>query len=181
MNPGDRKEGKTMTINIESESENLEKLKERLSETPENIIEKAVIAVLDFEKCPYECSVEVLFTDDENIREINREQREIDRSTDVLSFPMIDFETPSFFDGFDDRGELFDPESGELILGDIVLSVEHIMAQASEYGHSCDRELAFLVAHSMLHLLGYDHMEEDERKTMEEKQRLILDAAGYHR
>ena len=170
-----------MTINIDNESDHLDELKSRLSGDYDTIIKKAVIASLDHEECPYECLVDVLLTDDEPIREINREQRMIDKSTDVLSFPMIEYEKPSSFDGFDDRFDLFDPEEGELMLGDIVISLEHVMSQAHEYGHSCDRELAFLVTHSMLHLLGHDHMNDDERLIMEEKQKDILDKNGFPR
>lgn len=139
------------------------------------IIEDVVNKALDYEGCPYECEVNVLIVDGEMIREINKEQREIDKPTDVLSFPMIDYETPSDFSGVEDDDSLFDLESGELILGDIVLNIEKIKTQASEYGHSELRELAFLVAHSMLHLCGYDHMEDDERIIMEDRQKEILD------
>ena len=170
-----------MTVNTENESGTYEELAGRLKESPEDIIMNAAEAVLETEACPYECEVEVLFTDDENIREINREQRGIDNATDVLSFPQIDFTVPSDFSGFDNRYELFEPDSGELLLGDIVLSTDHILKQAAEYGHSADRELAFLTVHSMLHLLGYDHMEEEDRILMEKKQKEILDKAGYHR
>jgi len=170
-----------MTVNIENEYEDYKKFCETLSEAPETIVNKAVLAVLDSEENPYECDVNVLFTGDPEIQEINREQRDLDKSTDVLSFPMIAYEAPSCFDGFDDLDDLFHPESGELLLGDIVISLDHVMKQAEEYGHSTDRELAFLVVHSMLHLHGYDHMEEEERLAMEERQRAALDIAGYHR
>lgn len=170
-----------MTVNIENEYDNFEGFTRLLLESSEAIVNKAVLAVLDLENNPYECEVNVLFTGDPEIREINREQRGIDNSTDVLSFPMIDYVSPSCFDGFDDRDDLFHPDSGELMLGDIVLSVDHIIRQAEEYGHSTDRELAFLVVHSMLHLHGYDHMEEKDRIRMEERQKLILEAAGYPR
>lgn len=168
-----------MTINIENEYEGGEAL---LAGVPyREIIENVVLETLDLEGCPYECEVNLLFTDDASIREINCEQRNIDRSTDVLSFPMIEFERPADFDGFDERGDLFDPESGELLLGDIVISLDHTAAQAEEYGHSRTRELAFLTAHSMLHLLGYDHMEDAERLEMEGKQEAVLKACGYLR
>ena len=168
-----------MTINIENEYENGAAL---LSGIPfREIIETVINEALEQEECPYECEVNILLTDDASIREINREQRGIDRSTDVLSFPMIDFERPTDYDGFDERYELFDPESGELLLGDIVISLDRMAAQAAEYGHSRTRELAFLTAHSMLHLLGYDHMVDAERLDMEERQRRILNACGYLR
>jgi len=170
-----------MTIEIENEYEGFESFQKRLKQTVSEIVEKAVTAVLGEENNPYECAVNVLLTDDEAIRQINAEQRNIDKSTDVLSFPMIEYDAPSCFDGFDDRSDLFDPDSGELLLGDIVISLDHVIGQAKEYGHSSDRELAFLVVHSMLHLHGYDHMEDSERMIMEEKQRKILEAAGFPR
>jgi len=170
-----------MTVNIENEFEGYESFCKTLKERPEQIIEKSVLAVLDAEDNPYECEVNVLLTGDNEIREINLEQRQIDKSTDVLSFPMIDYAAPSCYDGFDDMEDLFHPDSGELMLGDIVISLDHVLSQANEYGHSTDRELAFLVVHSMLHLHGYDHMQEDEREKMEERQRIILDHAGYRR
>ncbi|MDO4266612.1 MAG: rRNA maturation RNase YbeY [Eubacteriales bacterium] len=164
-----------MTIDIENEFNG------EIAIPYEEIAERVVEEALESENCPYECSVELLLTDDASIREMNGEFREIDRSTDVLSFPMIEYEAPACFDGFDDCPELFHPESGELLLGDIVISMEHVKAQAEEYGHSEEREFAFLIAHSMLHLMGYDHMEEDERRIMEEKQEAILIRAGYTR
>lgn len=164
-----------MTINIENEYE------EKIELPYEDIIEKVVNAALDYEDCPYECEVNVLITDDNAIHEINEEFREIDRSTDVLSFPMIDYVSPADFDGFDDRGELFNPETGELMLGDIVISMDHVYSQAREYGHRAEREIAFLTAHSMLHLMGYDHMVDDERLEMERRQEEILLGLGITR
>lgn len=144
------------------------------------IIEKSIMLALDYEQCPYEAEVSVTIVDDEEIREINREHRGIDKATDVLSFPFNEFDNPGDFSDFDDIGE-FNPDTGELLLGDIVLSANHIIAQADEYGHTRKRELAFLVVHSMLHLMGYDHMEEDERKIMEQRQEAILQQGGYVR
>ena len=106
---------------------------------------------------------------------MNRQFRGIDRPTDVLSFPMVDYEEPGKFDFLEEAMEYFNPETGELMLGDIVISKEKVIAQAEEYGHSTQREYAFLIAHSMLHLFGYDHMEEDERAVMEQKQKEILE------
>ena len=118
---------------------------------------------MDYEECPYEAEVSVLLTD-------------------VLSFPMCDYDTPGDFDWLEEHGDdCFHPESGELLLGDIVISVEKVREQAEAYGHSEKRELAFLVAHSMLHLFGYDHMEDEERKIMEAKQEEILKLKGYIR
>lgn len=138
-------------------------------------------AVLDYEHCPYEAQVELLLTQNEEIREMNREFRQIDRPTDVLSFPMIEYETAGEFAFLEDEPECFDPDSGELMLGNIVISKEKVLSQAEEYGHSLKREYAFLIAHSMLHLLGYDHMEEEERAVMETKQREILNQIGITR
>ena len=94
---------------------------------------------------------------------------------DVLSFPMIDYPEPGTFDFLEEEEDCFDPESGELTLGDIVISKEKVLSQAEEYGHSPKREYAFLIAHSVLHLTGYDHMEEEERQVMEQKQREIME------
>ena len=137
--------------------------------------------VLDYENCPYESQIELLLTNNDEIRRINNEFRGIDHPTDVLSFPMIDYESPADFSSLEEDDSNFDPETGELILGDIVISKEKVIAQAEEYGHSVKREFAFLIAHSMLHLLGYDHMEEEERLVMEEKQRSILENLGIER
>ena len=112
------------------------------------LIRKACIATLTEEKFPYNAEVEVILTDDENIRELNRKFRDIDSSTDVLSFPLGS-------DGEYDEN----PETGMKMLGDIVISVEHAYAQAELFGHGIEREISFLAVHSMLHLLGYDHVE----------------------
>ena len=164
-----------MTIEISYES------KINLDIPYEEIIEKMVVASLDFEDCPYEAEVSVTIVDDEEIRSINNEYRGIDKSTDVLSFPFNEFSAPGNFDDIEENIDAFNPETGELLLGDIILSTEHILEQAKEYGHSKTRELAFLVVHSMLHLMGYDHMEDDERTVMEEKQRKILELEGISR
>lgn len=165
-----------MTINIEYETDR------KLQIPYEKIINDIIPAALDYEECPYEAEVNVLLTDNAAIQEINRDYRQIDAPTDVLSFPMVDFETESDFDHVEDHVEdYFNPETGELILGDIIISVEKVIEQAEKYGHSQERELAFLIAHSMLHLCGYDHMDEAEREVMEGKQREILEREGYHR
>lgn len=148
------------------------------------IIERVIDQAMDQEECPYEAEISVTLTDNEGIREINREFRGIDSETDVLSFPMVQYPAPSDFDLLEDDSlacECFNPETGELLLGDIIISVEKVLEQAEKYGHSVTRELAFLVAHSMLHLFGYDHMEEDERIQMEERQRMMLDTLGITR
>ncbi len=141
----------------------------------EAVVKAVVEEVLDSEQCPYEAQVNVLLTDNEGIRQFNKEYRDIDRETDVLSFPNLDFEEPGFYE-IDEEMEAayFDPESGELILGDIIISVDKVIEQAQNYGHSKKREFAFLVAHSMLHLAGYDHMEPEEAAIMEAKQEAVL-------
>ena len=165
-----------MTITIEYEAE------KQLDLPYEDIIRDVVNESLDYEKCPYEAGVNVILTDNQAIQEINREHRQIDAPTDVLSFPMVDYEAPSDFDHVEDAVEdYFNPETGELMLGDIVISVDKVEEQAEKYGHSQTRELAFLVAHSMLHLCGYDHMEEEERLLMEARQNEILERRGYTR
>ncbi len=138
------------------------------------LYERAVDASLDAEGCPYEVTVSLLITDDEGIRAINKENRQIDAATDVLSFPMIEYDRPSDFSELETKGDNFDPETGELVLGDIVLSKDRIEAQAKEYGHSLEREYTFLIVHSMLHLCGYDHIEDNDRILMEERQKVIM-------
>ncbi len=148
----------------------------------QEVINAVAQQVLEMENCPYEVQINVLLTDNQVIREYNAQYRDIDRETDVLSFPNVDYESPSAFEGLDENSaDYFDPDSGELILGDIILSVDKIREQAQSYGHSEKRELAFLVAHSMLHLCGYDHMEPDEAAVMEEKQEAALQALGITR
>lgn len=134
-------------------------------------------AALSYIQCPYEVEINLLLTDNENIHRMNQEFREIDRATDVLSFPMLEYEIPGDFSGVENEPgiEVFHPESGELLLGDIVISVDKVLEQAESYGHSAKREFAFLIVHSMLHLFGYDHIEEDERSEMEAKQKEILE------
>ena len=162
-----------MTLDIQYETE------KKLELDYETLITKVVNAALDYAKCPYEIELNVTLTDNEEIHKINKEFRQIDRPTDVLSFPMIDYPEPGDFAWIEEHEEelddCFNPETGELLLGDIVISVEKVESQAQEYGHTKERELGFLVAHSMLHLFGYDHMEDEERIVMEKKQEEILD------
>lgn len=141
----------------------------------EEIAKKVIEAALDYVECPYEAEVNLMLTMNQQIHETNLEFRGIDRPTDVLSFPMLDYETPGEFDFLEERPDCFDPETGELALGDIMISKEKVVEQAEEYGHSILREYAFLIAHSMLHLTGYDHMEEEERVVMEQKQKEIME------
>lgn len=132
-------------------------------------------AVLEAEGCPYEVQVSLLLTDNQGIRELNREARGIDRDTDVLSFPNVDFERQGVFEMDENReADYFDPDTGELILGDIMISADKVREQAENYGHSEKREFAFLIAHSMLHLCGYDHIKDKEAELMEHKQEEVL-------
>lgn len=165
-----------MTINIDYETDL--KLDLPVEEIIQNVIEESV----DYVECPFDFEVNVLLTDNEGIHQINLDMRQIDNPTDVLSFPMCDFETPGDFDALEETPEAyFNPDTGELMFGDIVISVEKVKEQAEKYGHSETRELAFLVAHSMLHLSGYDHMEDEERVEMEAMQSEILERRGYRR
>lgn len=147
----------------------------------EELAKTVMEAALDYEECPYEAEVNLLLTMNEEIREMNARFREIDRATDVLSFPMVDYNEPGNFEFLEEADEYFHPESGELMLGDIVISKEKVLSQAEEYGHSPKREYAFLIAHSMLHLMGYDHIEEEERVCMETRQNEILERLGITR
>jgi len=165
-----------VTINIEYET------KIELNLPYEDIIKSVINESIDYEKCPYEVEVAVILTDNNEIHNINKEHRDVDSPTDVLSFPMVDYESPSNFEGIEDKVEdYFNPDSGELILGDIVISVEKVIEQAKQYGHSNKRELAFLVAHSMMHLFGYDHMAVEEATIMEAKQNDILNNLSIFR
>ena len=158
-----------MTVTIERESDI------PLPFSEQEVAEAVISETLDYEDCPYEVQVNIILTNNDEIQQINLEQRGIDAPTAVLSFPMIEYAYPSDFtvleaDGMDN----FDPDSGELILGDIVISVDKVLEQAEKYNHEVKREYAFLIAHSMLHLFGYDHMDELERENMELKQDEIL-------
>lgn len=141
----------------------------------EELATKVIEAAVDYEDCPYEVEVNLLLTMNDEIQEMNQTFRQMDRATDVLSFPMIEYEEAGNFEFLDDAMDAFHPETGELMLGDIAISKEKVISQAEEYGHSIEREYAFLIAHSMLHLFGYDHMEENERLVMEIKQKEILE------
>lgn len=158
-----------MTYYIENET------KVEFSFSLEEIIGKVMETVLELENCPYEATVNVLLTDNDGIREMNKEYRNIDKSTDVLSFPNISYEIPGDFSVIEDeQPDCFDLDSGELVLGDIIISVDKVKEQAESYGHSQMREFAFLITHSLLHLCGYDHMDDEEAQVMEEKQNKVL-------
>ena len=134
------------------------------------LIRRTILETLDYEGMENDAEVSVTFVDDEGIRELNNKFRGMDKPTDVLSFPLLDYE-----------GESEEPFFDELChnLGDIVISLERAMAQANEYGHSFEREVAFLTAHSMLHLLGYDHeISEEDDADMRRRQNDIMERLG---
>ncbi len=146
------------------------------------VCEAVLKEVLQSEGCPYEAEVSLVLTDEEEIRKYNREYRGIDRETDVLSFPAVDFYEPSDFSGIEEMKDIYvDPDSDRLVLGDVMICVSRMREQAAEYGHGEKREFAFLFAHSIFHLLGYDHMEADEAAVMEAKQREALERLGITR
>ncbi len=148
---------------------------------PKEAAQKVIDGVLSHESFDYEVEVGLLITSPEEVRALNNESRGIDAPTDVLSFPMIDFSDIGDFNDLENHEDVFNPETGEAMLGDIVICYDRVLSQAKDYGHSVLREYAFLIAHSMLHLLGYDHINEDERSLMEERQREILDGLGITR
>nr|WP_325181539.1 rRNA maturation RNase YbeY [uncultured Oscillibacter sp.] len=137
-------------------------------------IRKVIRTALAAEGVDFPCEVDVLVTSDEEIHQLNREARQVDRATDVLSFPAFDLK-PGELPGPEDA----DPGTGLVPLGDMMISMEHVVAQAKEYGHSNRRELGYLVVHSVLHLLGYDHMDEGPMKArMREREESILTELG---
>jgi probable rRNA maturation factor len=138
-----------------------------------------VIAKFGF---PDNASIYLLITDNAGIRDINQEIRNIDAETDVLSFPNLEFERAGLFDpSLNDEADCMDLETGDLLLGDIVVSAPKVLSQASDYNHSTRREFAFLIAHSMLHLCGFDHIETQEALVMEQLQEEILTELGITR
>lgn len=165
-----------MTFCVENETE------VRFDFDEEELITKVATQTLSMIECPYEVEVNVLITDSQGIRSYNREYRDIDKETDVLSFPAVDYEEPGDFTLVEEHElDYMNPDSGELFLGDIMLCTERIFSQAQEYGHSVLREFAFLIAHSMLHLLGYDHMSKEEETEMFALQEKILEELGITR
>jgi len=142
------------------------------------LIRKVIRTALAAEGVDFPCEVDVLLTDDAGIHAINREMRQVDRPTDVLSFPEFDLKPGEHPDPALDA----DPGSGLVPLGDMVISMEHVAAQAREYGHPKRRELSYLVVHSVLHLLGYDHLDEGPMKAqMREREEAILAELGIGR
>lgn len=139
------------------------------------LLRRAIICALEAEAVNVPCELNVLLTDDNGIRAVNRNMRNLDKPTDVLSFPMFDF-TPGAFDA---SIASRDPQTGLIALGDMVMSLERIRSQAKEYGHGAEREAAYLAVHSVLHLLGYDHMDEDgDKRIMRAREEEIMKKLG---
>ena len=139
-----------------------------------SIIQKCIETTLSLEGIQAPCEINVLVTNDKGIHAINKASRNIDRPTDVLSFPMFDLEAGN---PPDDWKDYLDPETGLCPLGDMCISLERAMAQAKEFGHTTRREVGYLTIHSMLHLLGYDHLDEAEQKAqMRQREEFIADA-----
>ena len=160
------------------ETENTKEFPFPLEET----IEKVITGALSCENCPFEAEIKILVTDAKGIKKYNEEYRGIEKETDVLSFPGVDYEKPGDFTlALSDKNSYFNPETEELLLGDIILCRDRVFSQAEEYGHSVLREFAFLLVHSVLHLLGYDHMEADEEKVMKQHQDKIMEKLGILR
>jgi len=157
----------------------IENIQNKINYTDEmkELIEKVVHESLANEKFEFENEVSITFVDNEQIREINREYRNIDKPTDVLSFPILDITNGKINTEIHE----YDMDEGRLLLGDIIVSLEKALEQSKEYGHSFERELAFLISHGMYHLLGYDHMNEQDEKMMMAKQEKVLEKLGLKR
>ena len=141
----------------------------------QELLDRCLEAVMDEEGCPFEAQVEVVITDNASIHEVNKEFRGVYAPTDVLSFPMIEYEEPSEFDWLEEYDEYFHPDTGELMLGDMMISVPRCEAQGEEFGHGYEREIMYLTVHSVLHLLGYDHVDEGEMKRrMRQREKEIM-------
>ncbi len=147
-----------------------------ISAEEENTIRSAVECALKTENIEFDTEISVTLTDNEGIRGLNCQYRDIDRETDVLSFPMYEFETPAEFD----EAEL-SLEPGAAVLGDIIISMEKVKEQALEYGHSDKRELSYLTVHSVMHLLGYDHMTDDDKTIMRAHEEAVMSKLGIQR
>lgn len=145
------------------------------------LAEEVVLAALTSEDFPYEAEVNLLLVSLEDIWQINKEQRQIDAPTDVLSFPLIEYSAPGDFANLEEDEDNFNPDTGEALLGDIVLCIDKVKEQAAQFGHSEKREYAFLILHSLLHLLGYDHMTQEDSQIMEAKQNKVLCQMGILR
>jgi probable rRNA maturation factor len=170
-----------MNIRVSNEYEG-DDFRNVLSFAYKKTAEQVVTEVLKEAGCPYEAEADIRLVSNSEMRRLNREARGIDRATDVLSFPMTQYGKPGNFSELKKgHADSFNPENGCLMLGDIVISVDRVRTQAREYGHSAKREYAFLIAHSVLHLIGYDHMNDTEAEVMQKRQSEALEALGITR
>ncbi|MBQ7506748.1 MAG: rRNA maturation RNase YbeY [Lachnospiraceae bacterium] len=152
-----------------------------LSFDPEKEAIRVLEGALTALEFPYETQIGLTLTDGPGIREANREFRDTDRETDVLSFPMVDLPGPGDFSDEEAFSLSTDPDTGEVVLGDILINTDRVISQAREFGHSVFREYAFLLVHSLLHLCGFDHETEAEEKEMFQKQDEILNRLEIYR
>jgi probable rRNA maturation factor len=157
--------------------------KVEILESYETLISQVISGSLEEEEVDRDVQISVIFVDNEEIHKINKEFRNVDRPTDVLSFPMIEYKDGKVYKeqykGLELDKSFFD--QGELVLGDIAISIEQTLEQSKEYGHSFERELAYLTVHSVLHLLGYDHMEEEDKEKMRTREEVILEKLNIKR
>jgi probable rRNA maturation factor len=154
-----------------------------ISKDYEKLLDEVVKSTLKEEEVDREVQISIILVDNDEIHNINKEFRNIDRPTDVLSFPMLEYIDGKVYKE-QYKGFCFDKfflDEGELILGDMAISIEKTIEQSKEYNHSFERELAYLAVHSILHLLGYDHMEEKDKKRMREREEFILEKFNIKR
>lgn len=147
----------------------------------EEVVKSVVNKSIEYENIKKDCQVSVIFVDNDQIRDINREYRNIDSSTDVLSFPMLEYDEgrcPG--DVINDALDI-DIDTGELVLGDIAISLERAYEQSIDYGHSFKREVAYLTVHGMMHLFGYDHEEDEDKRIMREREEGVLKLLSIER
>jgi probable rRNA maturation factor len=161
-----------MDITIENMQNKIE-----ITRRLQDLIKKTAVESLRYEKFETPSEINIILADNEIIRHINKEQRNIDNSTDVLSFPMVNIIEGKIISAEGD----FDLDENLMLLGDIVLSVEKAREQADNYGHTFEREVAFLISHGVFHLLGYDHMDEASEKVMMSRQESVLTSMGLTR
>lgn len=140
-----------------------------------SLLKETVVKTLEFEKVDQSCYVSITIVDSEEIKDLNREYRSIDKVTDVLSFPVVNLLDDSFTD---DVGDYYE---GMLILGDVILCADRAREQALDFGHTIEREFGYLTCHSILHLIGYDHEEDDDREIMRQKEEAIMNCLSLKR
>jgi len=147
----------------------------------DGLIKRCAEAVFAHLHIKTDADVTVMLVDDQNIREINKQTRRIDAHTDVLSFPQLDIDPDDLTRSLKAGAGDTDPETGAILLGDIVISLDAVRRQAADYGHSFDRELGYLTVHGMLHLLGYDHMEDGDKRRMRMTEDSVMDVLSLSR